>query len=100
MTLKTVLIYTCQVWIPVPRVRDSRHHLLGDHDPTLLLSSLCGGLQLVVEELPDQRLYRLLLCCLLHSLLFYKTRHRGLCLNLSVFRLHQHHGLLFLLAHR
>merc|ERR1712107_460290 len=59
------------VRVPLPRVRHSDHHLLRDHHPPLLLSSLCRGLSLVVEELPYQWIHSFLLCNLLYPLLLH-----------------------------
>jgi len=57
------------VRLPVPRVHHLDNHLLRDHDSTLLLPSMCGGLSLVVAEFPYLWLHSLLFGNLLRPLL-------------------------------
>lgn len=88
------------VRFPVPGVRDPGDHMLGDHDPAVLLPPVRGGLPLVVASVPEFGFDGGLPVRVLLPLLRHQAQHRGRGLHLPVLRLHYHHGLLVLPAHR
>ena len=62
--------------------------------------AVTSGLSLVVARLPDQWLHGRLFLHLLYTLLRQQAGHRGLRQHAALLRLHLHHGLRLLPAHR
>lgn len=88
------------VWILVPRVLDTGYHLLGNDDTSVLLSSMCRRLSLVVAEFPHKRFYGNLSFHLLLSLLCDEAADSRRRQHFLIFWLHSNYGVPVLPTYR